>query len=195
MRGTPHLPVEPSFSDLVGKKSLIMGSVRTGKTRLTVELLEEAVGLGHAEDITVIDMAPETELIGGKSIGGRLEEFTEACRKVRYLAPDKVETPRLRAASPDHLLSMVRLNAERIGPLLASYLNTPSPILFVNDLSIYLQSGSADQVFAAAQLAETFIANGYYGEFFSSDHGTGVSEKERELMGLVASRMDVVIRL
>ena len=195
MRGTPHLPVEPSFSDLVGKKTLIMGSVRTGKTRLTVELLEEAVRLGYAGDVTVIDMAPRTELVEGNSIGGRLEESTEACREVRYLAPERVETPRLRAASPAQLLSLVRLNAERIGPLLVSYHERPSPILFVNDLSIYLQAGSADQVLSAAQRAETFIANGYYGEFFSSDHGTGVSEKERELMDLVASRMDVVIRL
>ena len=29
-----------SFSELTGKKTIIMGNVRTGKTKLTVELLE-----------------------------------------------------------------------------------------------------------------------------------------------------------
>ena len=172
-----------------------MGTVRTGKTKLTVELLEEAVELGYSKDITVVDMAPETEVVEGRSIGGRLSELTEASKKVRYLAPNKVETPRLKATSADHLLSMVQMNADRIKPLLEAYLATPSPVLFVNDISIYLQSGSLEIILEAARQAETFIANGYYGEFFSFDYGTGVSKIERDLMDKLASHMDEVIRL
>jgi len=160
-----------------------------------VDLLEEAVELGYSKDITVVDMAPETEEIEGKSIGGRLSELTEASEKVRYLTPNKVETPRLKATSADHLLSMVRMNAERIKPLLEAYLETPSPVLFVNDVSIYLQSGALDIVIEAVRQAETFIANGYYGEFFSQDQGTGVSEIERDLMDQLASHMDEIIKL
>ncbi|MCW3979343.1 MAG: hypothetical protein NWF12_06295 [Candidatus Bathyarchaeota archaeon] len=160
-----------------------------------MDLLEEAVELGYSKDITVVDMAPETEEIEGKSIGGRLSELTEASEKVRYLTPNKVEMPRLKATSAEHLLSMVQINAERIKPLLETYLVTPSPILFVNDISIYLQSGSLEIVLEAARQAETFIANGYYGEFFSNDHGTGVSKIERDLMDRLASHMDEVIRL
>ena len=172
-----------------------MGTVRTGKTKLTVELLEEAVGLGYTRDITVVDMAPETEVMEGRSIGGRLSELTEASKKVRYLAPDKVETPRLKAISADHLLSMVKMNADRIKSLLEAYLATPSPALFVNDVSIYLQSGTLEIVLEAARQAETFVANGYYGEFFSFDHGTGVSKIERDLMDQLASHMDEVRKL
>jgi hypothetical protein len=140
-------------------------------------------------------MAPETEVVEGKSIGGRLSELTEAYKKVRYLVPDRVETPRLSAASADHLMSMVRMNSERIKPLLKAYLATPSPVLFVNDVSIYMQSGSLEIVLEAAKRAETFVANGYYGEFFSHDHGTGVSKIERDLMDQLASHMDEVINL
>jgi hypothetical protein len=172
-----------------------MGTVRTGKTKLTVDLLEEAVEFGGSEAVTVVDMAPETEIVGGKSVGGRLSEFTEANEKVRYLAPRRVETPRLKASSAEELLSMVRLNAERISPLLEAYLTSPTPVLFVNDVSIYLQSGSADLVIRSVKRAETFVANGYYGEYFSEDLGTGVSTVERELMDLLASHMDIVIRL
>lgn len=184
-----------SFRDLLGKKVLIIGDVRTGKTRLTTELLEEAVELGFSREITIIDMAPETEIIKGRTIGGRLSEITGAYREVRYLAPRRVETPRLRATSSEELLSMVQLNAERIKPLLEEYLTTPSPLLFINDVSIYLQSGLIDPLLDVVKKAETFIANGYYGEYFIQDQGTGVSKVERELMDLLASHMDITIRL
>ena len=179
----------------MGKKALIIGDVRTGKTKLTGELLEEAVKLGFSRMITVIDMAPETEVVEGGSIGGRLSVLTRAYKEVRYLAPPRVETPRLKATSAEELLSIVQLNAERIRPLLEEYLAAPSSILFINDISIYLQSGPVDPVLRAAGRAETFIANGYYGEYFSQDHGTGVSKRERELMDLLASQVDVIIRL
>lgn len=179
----------------MGKKTLIFGDVRTGKTKLTVNLLEEAVKLGFSKMITVIDMAPETEIVEGRSIGGRLSELTRSHRRVRYLTPYRVETPRLNATSAEELLSMIQLNVERIKPILEEYLSSPTPILFINDISIYLQSGSADPVLAAAGRAETFIANGYYGEYFTQDHGTGVSKRERDLMDLLASQMDVIIRL
>jgi len=172
-----------------------MGDVRTGKTKMTVELLEEAVKLGFSGMITVIDMAPKTEMVGGRSIGGRLSEMTRAHREVRYLAPPRVETPRLTATSAEELLSKTQLNVERIRPLLEEYTATPSPILFINDISIYLQSGSVDPILRAAARAETFIANGYYGEYFFRDRGTGVSKRERELMDLLASHMDMIIRL
>lgn len=177
------------------KKTLIMGDVRTGKTKLTAELLEEAVNLGFSRMITVIDIAPETEVVEGRRIGGRLSEITTAHKEVRYLAPPRVETPRLKATSAEELLSLVQLNAERIRPLLEEYMTTPTPILFINDISIYLQSGQIDPVLRAAGQAETLVANGYYGEYFSQNHGTGVSKRERDLMDLLASQMDIIIKL
>jgi len=184
-----------SFQDLLGKKALILGDVRTGKTKLTVELLEEAVEHEISGEITVIDMAPETKTVEGGSIGGRLSEFTEAHKGIRYLTPSKVETPRLKATSAEELLSMSRLNVEIIEPLLDEYTASPSPILFINDISIYLQSGSVDTILGVVGQAETFIANGYYGEYFHMDLGTGVSKRERELMDVLVSQMEIVIRL
>ncbi len=150
---------------------------------------------GHSSEITVIDMAPEADVYKGKSIGGRLPELTNACRYVRYLSPQKVETPRLRAKTPEELLCMAQLNEERIKVLLNEYLERPSPILFVNDVSIYLQSGSIDLILLSADRTGTFVANGYYGEQLSADLGTGVSERERALMEALASEMDLVISL
>jgi len=186
--------MEYSFRDLLGKRTLIMGDVRTGKTRLTAELLEEAVELGFSGVITVVDMAPKTRAVEGRTIGGRLSELTKAHGKVRYLTPPRVETPRLTATSAEELLSLARLNVERIDPLLEDYVAAPSPVLLVNDISIYLQAGSAETILRVVGRAETFIANGYYGGYFSQDLGTGVSRKERDGMDLLASQMDIVIR-
>ncbi|MFQ6054095.1 MAG: hypothetical protein ACE5OO_07720, partial [Candidatus Bathyarchaeia archaeon] len=157
-----------------------MGDVRAGKTRLTARLLEEAVALGLSGEITVVDMAPETRVVEGRTIGGRISEMAAAPLDVRYLTPPRVETPRLTATSPEELLHLARLNVERISPLLEAYTATPTPILFINDISIYLQAGSVEPLLHAAGRADTFIANGYYGGFLSRDLGTGISRRERE---------------
>jgi hypothetical protein len=185
----------PSFRELLGKKALIIGDIGTGKTELTRRLLEEAIDLGYSEEITIIDMAPERVVIDGMPFGGRLFRATERHRGVRYLVPPRVETPRLKATSAEELRSLVLLNAERIRPLLEEYLASPTPILFINDASIYLQGGSLHPLLEAVERAETLIANGYYGECLSEDLGTGVSSVERRLMERLASYMDVVISL
>jgi hypothetical protein len=68
-------------------------------------------------------------------------------------------------------------------------------MLFINDISIFFQSGSSKAVLSTIEASETFIANGYYGKYFAFDHDTGVSKTERDLMDLLASKMDKVIDL
>jgi len=172
---------------------LILGDVRTGKTKMTVKLLSEAVKAGYEKDITVIDLAPATTKVRGKRIGGRLSEQMALPKGLRYLAPAKVETPRLSATSADQLLALARANHEAITPLLGEFLAAPSSILFANDVSLYFHSGTPDLMFKAAERAETLVANGYYGRYFAFDYETGISKKERELMDLFAAKMDKVI--
>ena len=162
---------------------------------MTLRLIEEAVEMGFGDRITVVDMAPAVAVVKGIRVGGKLLEVSERFRGVRYLAPKRVETPRLRAESAKELLRLVDLNEKRIKPLLKRYIENPTPILFVNDISIYLQSGIDEPVLSAVMKAETFIANGYYGETLESDFETGVSNTERGLMKKIGDKMDAVIRL
>ena len=184
-----------SIRQLFGKRMLITGDVGTGKTRLTLKLVEEAIEIGLGSKITVVDMAPASAVARGLKVGGRLIELSQSLRNVRYLAPKMVKTPRLSAKSADELRSLVRLNSERIRPLLEKYVREPTPILFVNDISIYLQSGDIETVQSAMRASETFIANGYCGTALEPDFGTGVSETERRLMEEMAENSDVVVRL
>jgi hypothetical protein len=194
MQGDARMLIR-SFRELLGRKTLIAGDVGSGKTKMAVELLNEAVRLGYRLQITVIDMAPGTTVVKGKKVGGKMAELTDATREVRYLAPERVETPRLSAETPEHLLCLAGLNKSRIDEAIGAYLKKPTKILFVNDISIYFQSGSAEPVLEAAERSETFIANGYYGQYLAQDQGTGVSEVERRLMDHLARHMDEVIRL
>ena len=186
---------DKKFTELLRKKTLIMGDVGAGKTRLTVRLLTEAVNLGYAREITLIDMAPATVIREGRKVGGKIREFTDAAKKIRYLTPQIVETPRLSAHSSDELLQLVKINKERIDPLLKEYLENPTKIAFINDMSMYFQSGAFDLILSVARKADTFVANGYYGEFFAFDFETGVSKIERDLMDKLAQHMDIVLRI
>jgi GTPase SAR1 family protein len=189
------MPVNYSFSALLGKKVLITGDVGAGKTRLTVDLLEEAITLGYGDEITIIDMAPATIHVDGMRVGGKLSEFTDKVTSVRYLAPRKVETPRLSAKSTRELLHLVDLNEKRIRRILNEFVKTATAILFVNDISIYFQSGVDEPIQSALRTSETFIANGYYGTALSSEFETSVSESERRLMTKLADNVDLVISL
>lgn len=189
------MPLDHSLKEFLGKKVLIVGDVGSGKTKLTLELLNEAIQMGFADKITLIDMAPATMEIMGRKIGGKMGEFSNLVKRVRYLAPSRVETPRLSAGSAQELLQLVQLNKERIDPVLNEYVRNPTSILFINDVSIYFQSGTAEPILSIIKIADTFIANGYYGRYLTFDYGTGVSETERKLMDLLSEKMDAVIRI
>lgn len=189
------MSIKYSFQKLQAKKTLIMGDVQTGKTQLTLTLIEETLAAGLSHEITVLDMAPSTTQINGIRVGGRLNEYSNKLKNLRYLTPLKVETPRLSAKSADELLHLVNLNEQNIRPLLRKYIDDPTSILFVNDVSIYLQSGQDELVLSAMDLAETFIANGYYGWKLDGDYETEVSKIEKNLMDKLAKKVDIIIKL
>ena len=92
-------PEKLFVNELLKRKVLIVGDVGTGKTALTAQILEKLIDLGLENDITIIDMAPKTFFISGKRIGGRLDEYTDLVKKVKYLTPTIVYAPRLTSTS------------------------------------------------------------------------------------------------
>lgn len=181
-----------SFRQVEGRRLLIIGEVGTGKTILTRRLLKEA--LDESDDlITVIDMAPRKMKIEGESVGGPL--LKDINPRVRYLTPIEVNAPRLSAKNAEELIKLANENKLKIDALLKSFLQDPTRTLFVNDLSIYLQSGDLIEVLRTFFAARTVVANGYLGERLKSDYGTEVSRRERDLMLKLADKMDLVVRL
>jgi GTPase SAR1 family protein len=168
------------FSD---KKTIIIGDVNTGKTALLLEILHAFSGEGE-EPVTVIDMAPETM----RGVGGKLQ--TEGLHNVRYMTTEIVP-PRLTGDTPEEIEAYAKRNARSIDELFREYLKDPGGILFINDVSIYLQAGDPGEMKRLLDSTPTVVMNGYYGTTLG---GGDFGERERRNMDALMERCDRVIR-
>ncbi|MFX0096308.1 MAG: hypothetical protein ACFE7E_00945 [Candidatus Hodarchaeota archaeon] len=175
------------------KKTLILGDIGTGKTRLTAQIIKELLKNGYRNDITIIDLAPIQPSNCGRKVGGRITDYINI-DQVRYLTSNSITAPRSTARSRDELVVMIVKNKQLIDPLLNKYLESPTKILTINDLTMYLHAGKLDKMEECILKSESFIGNAYYGTFFKNDLGTGVSARERKLTDKLCRIMDKTIR-
>ncbi len=180
-----------SFKDLVGSKVLILGESGSGKTAVLARLLEEAVLLEFANSITLIDLAPARH----GNIGGKVTDYTRVAGKVRYLTDHDIKPPRVIGKSREEVLRLANHNMKIGNRLLKDYENSPTATLMINDLTIYLHSGDLGDVLRCIEMASTFIATAYGGSRLSDDKGSGVAERERQLVEELAKIMGKVVRL
>jgi len=184
------------FSEVRGRKLLILGDVGRGKTALTARMISEAVSLSVATDVTVIDMAPARRKFKDIIIGGRITDFLDAKTNARLLVSTrKLHAPRIEGHTATEIINLAKANAESIEELLESYLASPTPILFINDVSIYLQAGETRRLLKTVKAAETFVANAYHGTTLADDRHSGISKRERLGLNALKIVMDKVIIL
>jgi len=149
----------------LGRKTLILGDVNTGKTTLTEQILESLCRMDLGGRIAVVDMAPEVRPLW-QNIG--------AC-------PVSVESCRFR--KEEHPLSQWPFQAAPVefedgGGGTRKGQDQPAiierlfrkldwglrDILLVNDISMYLQEGTAEILIQKLDGADTVLANGYWGQ-------------------------------
>lgn len=177
--------------DILGKKVLILGEAGSGKTRLAAKLFQELAMLISPEEITVVDLAPRK--VGG--IGGKLTDYVEISSGVRYLSPKNVYTPRFAGQSFEQVLHYAQLNRENMEPLLNTFIQNPTKVLIINDVTLYLHLGKLETVLSCVSLAKTFLATAYYGSKLANDLGTGISAKERQLINRLARLLDLTVKI
>ena len=183
------------FTYLHNRRTLILGDVSTGKTTMTVKLLLEALRSEIPNEITVIDMAPKKIKYDDKTIGGKMSDIIELPPLVQLIQPKKINAPRYSAKDQYELIRQVEENGRVIEEALEQYLRKPTRILFINDLSLYFQSGRLKSALDAMAEAETFVANAYHGRSLDNDLGTGISATERRLVEILARAVDLLIFL
>ena len=174
--------MSPDAADCLGRRLLVLGDVNTGKTTLARRILQAFCDDGLGERIAILDLAPTippeiARQRGVRGVGGTLEaaEGSQAAR-VRPL----LHAPRLTSATEDEAAAKARENRLRIE---AAWHELPArPILFVNDLSMYLQAGVASALVERFAAVETVIANGYFGERLG---GGELTRHERAQMQLL----------
>ncbi|MDG6995321.1 MAG: hypothetical protein JRN52_05310 [Nitrososphaerota archaeon] len=178
-----------NFRKLIGKRTLIVGEVHSGKTRLMSKLLSQAIKLYPNERILVLDFAPNIKTKTGK-VGSKLR--IPAAKNIFCLAPEHVYAPRLEGQSAREVLMLAKKNKEQIDRLLKI---AHAKIVFLNDVTLYLHSGRATLLMRLAGRSETFVANGYKGKLLIDDKGSGISLHESIELDCLAEKMDLVIQL
>jgi len=181
--GTTSSP-DLNLENFLNKRVLIRGEVGCGKTFYTELILGKIMESGH-ESVAVIDMAPESK--GG--IGGKMN--VEGLKGVRYYTTN-IDPPRLMGKSAHEVEHLAKGNAFRIEQLFDIYQKDPARTLCINDVSMYLQEGDLDKLWAIVNMSPTVILNGYYG---TSLGGGELAVRERQNMEKLSMRCDRVINL
>jgi hypothetical protein len=170
---------EIHLEDYLSRKTLILGDVNTGKTTLTREVLEALLcrpNLGGR--IAIVDMAPEIpdklanekKLVG---VGGKL--MPPEGHDILYLG-GHFEPPRLSSKTEEEAMEKAQQNRRIIDGLFRTLDLQSRDILIANDVSIYLQAGTAENLIPWLDRAATVIANGYWGKRLG---GGTLTERER----------------
>jgi len=184
------------FSELLGRKLLVVGDVGSGKTALTARLLKEAIVSVGLNNVTAIDMAPERREFKGITIGGRLIDSLNGMKDMRILVPaERLYAPRVEGHTADEVANFSEQNAESIEKLLEQYSVKPTLVLFINDVSMYLQAGRIKTLMKTLALAETLVVNCYEGVALQEDRNSGVSQRERVGLATLKGAMDCVLTL
>lgn len=171
--------------DFDGRRTLIVGDVNTGKTRLTQRVLAHWTAQGRSPAIIVLDLAPQT----GQGIGGRLR-LPDGFAGLYLTVP--VTAPRLMARTEDEADALARANAAAIDPLLGDPRLAAGPIVVINDVTLYLQAGRYERLMDSLRPAETALVNAYYGRSFPDYR---LSRRERRLTDRLMADCDRILRL
>jgi hypothetical protein len=168
------------LEDHLDRKTLILGDVNTGKTTLTRKVLEALLRRPDLNGrIAIVDMAPEipAELAKEKGligVGGKL--LPPEGHDILYLG-GRLEPPRLSSKTEEEAIEKAWQNQRIIEGLFCELDLQARYILLVNDVSIYLQAGTAESLIRWIDRAATVIANGYWGERLG---GGALTERERD---------------
>ena len=168
------------------RRTLLLGEVNSGKTTRTREILL-AFLQEDEKGIALFDFAPEK--IGG--VGGKIFLAEEDRRRVWVESP-RIVPPRLTAKTEEEAWGLARENFRRIEESFERLPARAWKLFVLNDVSLYLQAGRADQLLTRLQPFPTVVMNGYYGRYF----GEGpLSLREREQMDLLKTACQQVFYL
>jgi len=175
--------------DLMGRKTLIVGPVKSGKTKLLSKIIKDLLKLGLKNDIIVLDFSP-SKLPG---IGGPLNQYLHI-NDINYIHPNGIRAPRLEGKDSDEVIRFAENNCRLLDKYIDIALDSKHKIIIINDIIIYLHRGSLEKIVKLIKKSDTFIATAYYGSDFD-DKGSKLNKREMMIVEKLMDIVDEVIRL
>lgn len=153
-------------ADTLGHKLLILGDVNTGKTTLSKRILDEFCVRDLGGQIAIVDLAPyiPAGLGSHKGLAGIGGALTAPAECGALHVSGHLEAPRLTSSTEAEAMEKARRNCAVIEEMFHRADVARRSILFINDVTMYLQAGSAEGLLAHCAGADTLIVNGYFGE-------------------------------
>ena len=170
-------------ADLLGRKLLVMGDINAGKTTRCRQWLALLCEQGLGTRTTILDLAPHIppDMAQARGLAGAGGYLLPPANSGVLDLRTHLHAPRLSSATEAEAQAKAESNACAIDGLLQQL---PPPasgryILFINDVTLYLQAGSADELLAhiARPHISTLIVNGYWGQRLGD---SALSRRERE---------------
>ncbi|MCS7146170.1 MAG: hypothetical protein RMJ28_02400 [Nitrososphaerota archaeon] len=176
---------------LSSNRILVVGESRSGKTRLLHRLVWILAEAGYSNEVTIIDMAPSLSW----GVGGKIIEVGEVPEGVRYLTSWEIKPPRLIGRDAEEVQKLARDNCMLLNPLIERYVKNPTPILAINDATIFVHGGESAPLTSAMALSRAWIVTAYSGSRLAEDKGSGLTLRERRFVESLLQVSDIIIRM
>ena len=170
------------FNSLKGLHTLIYGETNTGKTFYTAKFVQYLLEIKKItpKDISILDFAPKLAYFNNLKIGGRIQDYYEdsvKCNNINF--EGEIIPPRLRAKNKKEIYDHLCHNFNKIYEIMEIYNISPTPVLIINDISLYLHLGSIKYLIDTINKSDTFFGNSYYGSSISSKFSKLISIREK----------------
>ena len=182
-----------NFDELIGYKTLLYGDTNTRKTFYTskfIQYLIESKNI-HPKEISILDFAPPSLKIKNLKIGGKIEDFYEhsiTCNNIYF--EGEIIPPRLKARNKKELYKNACKNYKKTSKILNKFIENPTSILIINDISIYLHIGNKNSLLDSIKKPTTFFGNTYYGSSIQPNFTSLFSLREKRLIEYLIKKMD-----
>ena len=170
------------FNSLFGCHNLIYGETNTKKTYYTARFVRFLLELKNvsSKDISILDFAPNLLKIKNLKIGGKIQDFYGDSTKCKNLTfKGEIIPPRFKSSNKTELYQNACENFNKTSKILNSFNEEPTPILIINDISIFLHMGSLKLLLRAINKSSTFFGNSYYGSSIKRDFANLFSRREK----------------
>lgn len=181
------------LSELIGHSTLLYGETNTKKTYYTAKFINFLLDSKKIpqNEISILDFAPLQINIKNMNIGGKIKDFYEkslTCRNIPFKG--EIIPPRLNANNRNEVYENACKNYKKSSKILKQYNESPTSILIVNDISIYLHIGNIKLLLESIKKSNTFFGNSYYGSSINSSFTKLFSLREKRLVQYLIKKVE-----